>query len=486
MSRLVVFCGGMGSGKSTCAEILGNHLSGKKIRVKYLNAYKDLYEPFARKQGLEIPTDVTREKSSDLVQQLYKRFGKEIGSELVIDLMRNSHDEDIYILDSKRNPAGITFLKKELHEQCVVIGVYANEQIRANRLMRRQRPDDEFRNRDVITNAMLKEETLYALSESLKLADHTIANIYDSIQELEEAMAPIIVLLCDQEYDLVRYVRALWAKLMAVYFPTESVDSKNNMNTLLKLAVQKVELARFYDKYCINILSNVDISTLEQSNNEFEVKFRCTNKNKDILCSYLERIGISKLPDHVLEDDIVIDTEDGKLKRLGVLVRFRNSNQEPCPLLTLKFKQSGDRTTKHDIELQKNLTRANMFFSELVNDFFQALNLEKIDLESVSTLQNGDAIQNFFSNTVYNRVRMRIQKRRSSISLSNHIQVCIDELPHDIGTFIELESDSKLQLEKFIDKVGLGYDVAITDDYGKLVISFNEQHGRTPSRVAIF
>ena len=140
-NRVIIFCGGIGSGKSICANILSDLLKKSGQKVICINSYKDLYLPFAKKHKYDLPPGNMRKDMTLLIQRLYRRHGKNLGSKLLLDIIQKKNDA-IYILDSKRNPEGISYIKQILGERCLIIGVISDTSTRGKRIIKRAREID--------------------------------------------------------------------------------------------------------------------------------------------------------------------------------------------------------------------------------------------------------------------------------------------------------------------------------------------------------
>ncbi len=159
-SRVIIFCGGIGSGKSTCANILGNLLKNNEQPVVYINPYKDLYLPFAKKYKYDLPSENMRKDMTLLIQRLYRRYGKNLGSKLLLDIVSKNKDL-IYIIDGKRNPEGIAYIKKKLGEKCLIIGVVSNINTRKKRVIKRMKEIDFGNSVKDIGEFIENEELIY-------------------------------------------------------------------------------------------------------------------------------------------------------------------------------------------------------------------------------------------------------------------------------------------------------------------------------------
>ncbi len=252
-------------------------------------------------------------------------------------------------------------------------------------------------------------------------------------------------------------------------------------------------LVRFYKLYRVKLFSdNLSISNsitsdelYHESINECEVKFPLTLNVGNKIEAYIHKMPIIYCGSSILEDDLVIDTKKHDLKKRGILIRFRIYEKNDHSLLTIKFKK--DRgLIKQDIELQRMMSSDNKIFLNLVNNFLKAANLSMINFENIIYIKNGDKLENYFKHTKYRRVRMRIQKKRQVFKVRENETICLDELPKEIGRFVEIESDSLKNVKKIMRLIGLNSKLAVKEDYGEIVMSYNKLNDIKNYRVAKF
>ncbi len=541
-SRVIVFCGGIGTGKTTCAKILSEFLKENGQPVVCVNPYKDLYFPFAKKQGYSMPIKNTREEMTLLVQNLYQQYGQNLGSKLLIDLIEKKNNA-IYILDGKRNPEGIAYLKQALGNRCLIIGVISDLKTRKERIIERARGID-FNNLTQNTSALIKNEELaYGVLKSICLSDFIVCNSGINKTKIKRILKPLGIrfLLSKAEED--GFTKAIWGKLLVIYKNTLPkrfsdlyettfmrliniiLDNQFNFKLIAVLFNEKMASCHKNSKLQLHkeilfikfifkekIINNIFLLNLIQfyklhgarvfsgslgaksvisnkfhfeSMNECEAKFPLTIDIKNKVKEYIAKANILYQSDLILEDDLVIDTDMHDLKKLGILLRFRMFNKGQPPLLTIKFKKERG-LIKQDIELQKIVLEKNQIFLNLVNDFLKTLNLSKINFENIIHAKNSDEIVKYFKHTIYKKVRMRIQKKRQIFRIKENETICLDELPKDIGKFIEIESDSLENVERMISLIGLDKNLIIKDDYGELVMLYNKLHNIKDKRVAKF
>lgn len=541
-SRVIVFCGGVGTGKTTCVNILNEFLKKNKQPVFIVNPFKDLYLPFAKKQGYRLPAKNTRKDMTLLIKNLYRQYGQSLGSKLLIEFIKKNSNS-VYILDGKRNPEGISYIKQTLRDRCLVIGVISDIKTRSKRINTRAR-DIDFNNLIKNTFSLIKnDENVYNISKSVCLSDFVICNSGVSTMKLRQILKPLSIRLLIPKTEKDSFAKAFWEKLLAMYKNTLPkrfldldeitfirliniiIDNQFNFKLVIILIREKINfnsegskigldkeisfikfifkekiknnvllfnLIRFHKLYrahffadslgVANILSD---GIYFESTNECEVKFPLTLDIKNKVKTHIAKINILHRGILTFEDDLVIDTEAYDLKKRGILFRFRMFKKGRPVLFTIKFKKERG-LIKHDIELQKTITENNMTFFNLVNDFLKAFNMSKINFKNLITVKNSDEIAKYFKHTIYRRVRMRIQKKRQVFRIKENETICLDVLPKDIGKFIEIESDSLENVKRIMRLIGLDQRLIIKEDYGEIVMSYNKLHNIKDERVAKF
>lgn len=433
----------------------------------YINSLEDLYFPFAKKQGYRLPIKNTREETMLFIKKLYRRYGQNLGSKLLIELIKKKNNA-IYILDGKRNPEGIAYLKQELGEQCFIIGVVADLKTRKERINKRARDIDFNSLEQKAFNLIQNEELTYSISKSMPLSDFVICNSGVSVMKLKQILKPLSTRLSFPRAEEDDFAKAFWEKLLVMYkntFPKRFLDldeitfiklvsiiidnqfnpklvillfdeklffrSENNkinrhkeisfIKFIFKEKIKKnillLNIIRFHRLYKSCIYSgNLGITRViidnpsHSSVNECEVKFPLTPDINNKIKTYIAKTNILHRGVSTFEDDLVIDTEAHDLKKRGILLRFRMFKGGQPALITIKFKKER-KLIKHDIEIQKTVIAKNMMFLNLVNDFLEANNLSRINFKNVIKAKNSDEIAKYFKHMIYRRIRMRIQKK---------------------------------------------------------------------------
>lgn len=172
--KVIVLTGGVAAGKTTVKKAPLTLLESLGRRYFEVNSVRDLYVPFGQEKGLlPIKPAYTRTEITQLVKRVYKRYGKEQSTELLKKFLTKNNDQDVYIVDSKRNPEGINALKKTI-EGVVVIGVQADFH---ERIMRYKERKKEMDKRARAPAAVFKhEENLFSISTSVTQSDLIVEN----------------------------------------------------------------------------------------------------------------------------------------------------------------------------------------------------------------------------------------------------------------------------------------------------------------------
>lgn len=176
--KIIVLTGEIASGKTFVRQILTSILD--KIGLNYLliSGLHDLYLPFAKQHGMiREASSISREETTLLMRQIYQIYGQELGTQLLYDFLLKNGKDNLYILDSKRNPQGIKELKDIIADP-LVIGVKTRFAKRIERFQARNRdfdhtssgeqrdPHEVFRN----------EEDVFKVSQAIAISDVLIEN----------------------------------------------------------------------------------------------------------------------------------------------------------------------------------------------------------------------------------------------------------------------------------------------------------------------
>lgn len=162
--KIIGAVGQIGSGKDTVIMYISNRLSIPTISIG------DIAREIARNEGLP----ATRENLQKITQKRYEQFGNTYFIEETIRKIKHANI-DRMLITGIRAPTDVTTLRKNFHDNFLLICVTANKKTRFQRLAKRAEPRDpktwkEFRDQDEA------EEEIFQLTEACKLADLRIEN----------------------------------------------------------------------------------------------------------------------------------------------------------------------------------------------------------------------------------------------------------------------------------------------------------------------
>ena len=135
-------------------------------------SYSDILREELRKKGKEI----TRKAMQDLGNEIRERYGSgELSKRLMNKMERGSN----YVVGTIRNPAEIEELRKR--EDFVMVHVFANQKLRFNRVVARNRESDprnweEFLALESKDGGVGEKESGLRIGDCLKMCDYTIVN----------------------------------------------------------------------------------------------------------------------------------------------------------------------------------------------------------------------------------------------------------------------------------------------------------------------
>ena len=161
--RVMGISGMPGSGKSLISEIATE-------RGAIIVSMGDIVREEAKKRG---------EGSKETAVNLRKEYGKYIISELTIKKvkeMQNKGIENTIIIEGIRSPAEVNMFKENF-ESFIILSVFANQDMRFERLQKRMREDDskdynEFMRRD-------NNELGFGIGDVIALSDKLLINDSD-------------------------------------------------------------------------------------------------------------------------------------------------------------------------------------------------------------------------------------------------------------------------------------------------------------------
>lgn len=176
--KIIVLTGEIASGKTFVRQALSSILDIIGINYHSVSGLNDLYLPFAKQQGMiEDTSNISREQSTLLMSEIYKIYGQALGTQLLYEFLLKNGEENLYILDSKRNPEGIEELRAVIADP-LVIGVKARFAKRVERFQLRKRDFDNSvsgEQRDP-QEVFRTEEDVFRVSKAIAISDVLIEN----------------------------------------------------------------------------------------------------------------------------------------------------------------------------------------------------------------------------------------------------------------------------------------------------------------------
>lgn len=194
----------------------------------------------------------------------------------------------------------------------------------------------------------------------------------------------------------------------------------------------------------------------------------------------LERLGFEVAYSRT-ELDYTVDTEGYRCRAHGLIVRFRRVTEEGQQRIILTFKRKLRNAGFVDAE------ESEMFLDDPNWQVWAYIN--KILRDEVGLVLPDDILgSNDFMTVVeqmfaqgFNHFRILLEKRRTLLRRGD-IVATIDELPGQIGRFMELEAYNEEQLRAVIAELGLRDKDMLNMDYGDLIMEYNgsrDLRGRT-------
>ena len=132
-----------GAGKSTFMDLLDEALRGRGIPYGRYSLSDEVRELTVFRQ-----LDPSRPNLRETANTLRKRYGNDVMAELLCRSIRARPDcqvESVWVFDGIRTPDEVETLRRHFGERFVLLGVIAPEDIIAERLRSRSRPDEDPR-----------------------------------------------------------------------------------------------------------------------------------------------------------------------------------------------------------------------------------------------------------------------------------------------------------------------------------------------------
>ena len=129
--KVIGLTGTICSGKDVAREILEKKFNTMSVRLSDLLETSEL-----KKRGIKI----TRTMQQNLGDELRQKYGTHVLAKIAIDFM--GKNSEIKIIDGIRNPGEVDFLKRELGDDFKLIAIDGSQQVRFERVIKRNRPTD--------------------------------------------------------------------------------------------------------------------------------------------------------------------------------------------------------------------------------------------------------------------------------------------------------------------------------------------------------
>ncbi len=129
--KVIGLTGTISSGKEVVREIFEKNTNAYSVVLSRL-----LKEDALKKQGIKI----TREIRQNLGNELRKQYGADILAKIAVGFMQKN--KDFLIIDGIRNPGEADFLKSKFGGDFKLVAVDAAQQIRFERISKRNREGD--------------------------------------------------------------------------------------------------------------------------------------------------------------------------------------------------------------------------------------------------------------------------------------------------------------------------------------------------------
>ncbi len=129
--KVIGLTGTIGSGKDIVREILEKKFNTVSVRLSDL-----LKTDVLKKKGIKI----TRDMQQNLGDELRQKYGTHVLAKVAIDFM--GKNSEIKIIDGIRNSGEVDFLKKQFGDDFKLIGIDASQQVRFERVIKRNRDSD--------------------------------------------------------------------------------------------------------------------------------------------------------------------------------------------------------------------------------------------------------------------------------------------------------------------------------------------------------
>jgi dephospho-CoA kinase len=167
--KVIGLTGTIGSGKDVVKDLIL-----KKFNCYYVTLSDIIRAEFERKKG-----KLDRRTLQDMGNDMRKKYGPHILALLAIEYL--PRDKEMIVIDGIRNPAESEYLKKKFGNNFKLIAVDAPQEIRFERMVKRQRYDDpqtweEFVAMDERDQGKNEEVYGQQVRKCIEQADYLIVN----------------------------------------------------------------------------------------------------------------------------------------------------------------------------------------------------------------------------------------------------------------------------------------------------------------------
>lgn len=292
--KIIVFTGGIASGKTTIKQAFIHALERVGVRVYEISGIRDLYLPFAQQRGLILKKETyTRQETTALMEVLYASHGRSLGSHLLKTFLKDKSLSQVYIVDSKRNPEGIQEVRT-LFKNSLVVGVHAALKDREARMRSRKRAfDKKIKTKKEILESFREEEKIFSVTKSVRIADEIFINDTWFPHELEVRIADIL-----EKYGIAQYIQID----RTVSAPSSRVTARR----VLKAGEMRKLLDHFARKTGVNTVFVV------QGGNRYAATY--LTQRAGLRCVNIKLLCASKVPCAVILNTILDDRD--KMLRL--------------------------------------------------------------------------------------------------------------------------------------------------------------------------
>ena len=183
--RVIGLTGTIGAGKEIVREILEKKFNVTSVRLS------DLLETNALKKN---KVRITRSIQQNLGDELRQKYGNHVLAKIAVDFMKKT--SELKIIDGIRNPGEVDFLKKQFGDEFKLIAIDASQQIRFERVVKRNRDVDpktmeEFIKVDERDQGKEQPEYGQQVKKCIEMADIVIQND-GTLEEFQKKLDDVI------------------------------------------------------------------------------------------------------------------------------------------------------------------------------------------------------------------------------------------------------------------------------------------------------